>query len=94
MLKLKIGTRGSKLALVQANWVKDRLMQHYGNCRIELVPIKTAGDRMKGTPISQMGGKGLFIKEIEKALIKGERPPHGTPLWINYCCHYEAGGSF
>ncbi len=70
MLKLKIGTRGSKLALVQANWVKDRLMQHYGNCRIELVPIKTAGDRMKGTPISQMGGKGLFIKEIEKALLE------------------------
>ncbi|MCK5185699.1 MAG: hydroxymethylbilane synthase, partial [Deltaproteobacteria bacterium] len=72
MLKLKIGTRGSKLALVQANWVKDGLMEHYGNCQIEIVPIKTAGDRIKRTPISQMGGKGLFIKEIEKALIKGE----------------------
>ena len=70
MLKLKIGTRGSKLALVQANWVKDRLMQYYGNCQIEIVPIKTAGDRMKGTPISQMGGKGLFIKKIEKALLE------------------------
>ncbi len=72
MLKLKIGTRGSTLALVQANWVKDRLLQHDGNCQIQVVPIKTSGDRMKETPISQMGGKGLFIKEIEKALIEGE----------------------
>ena len=72
MLKLKMGTRGSALALVQANWVKDRLLQHYGNCQIQVVPIKTSGDRMKRTPISQMGGKGLFIKEIEMALLKGE----------------------
>ena len=69
MLKLKIGTRGSALALIQAKWVKDELLQHYENCQIQIVSIKTSGDRMKRTPISQMGGKGLFVKEIEKALI-------------------------
>ena len=72
MLKLKIGTRGSPLALVQANWVKDALMKHYGNCQIQVIPITTAGDRMKSVPISKMGGKGLFIKEIEKVLLDGE----------------------
>ena len=72
MLKLKIGTRGSALALIQAKWVKDKLLQHYANCQIQIVSIKTSGDRMKRTPISQMGGKGLFVKEIEKALIEGE----------------------
>lgn len=72
MLTLKIGTRGSALALAQANWVKEKLLLHYGNCQIQVVPIKTSGDRMKRTPISQIGGKGLFVKEIEKALIDGE----------------------
>lgn len=72
MLKLKIGTRESPLALVQAHWVRDRLIQHYGKCQIEVVPIKTAGDRVKDIPISQMGGKGLFVKEIERALLEGK----------------------
>ena len=72
MLNLKIGTRGSPLALVQANWVKDELTQNYGKCQIQIVPIKTSGDRMKSVPISEMGGKGLFIKEIENALLDGE----------------------
>ena len=72
MLKLRIGTRGSALALAQTNWVKEKLVQHYGDCLIQIVPIKTSGDRIKSTPISQMGGKGLFVKEIEKALIEGE----------------------
>ena len=71
MLKLTIGTRGSPLALVQANWVKDRLLKHYPRCRVEVLPIKTAGDRMENVPISRMGGKGAFIKEIEMALLEG-----------------------
>ena len=71
MLKLTIGTRGSSLALVQANWVKDRLLQHYPKCQIQILPIKTTGDRMKNVPLSQMGGKGAFIKEIEMALLDG-----------------------
>ncbi len=71
MLKLKIGTRGSPLALAQANWVKDRLIEHYDKCQIQIVSIKTEGDRLKNISISQMGGKGLFVKEIEKALLEG-----------------------
>jgi len=70
MLKLKIGTRASALALVQANWVKDKLIHHYKDCQIQLVPIKTEGDRIKKIPISQIRGKGVFIKEIEKALLE------------------------
>lgn len=72
MLKLTIGTRGSSLALVQAHWVKDRLLQHYPRCQIEILPIKTSGDQMQHIPISQMGGKGAFIKEIETALLDGK----------------------
>jgi hydroxymethylbilane synthase len=72
MLKLKIGTRKSPLAIAQANWVRDRLRQHYSNCQIQVVSIKTAGDQMKAMSISQIGGKGLFVKEIEKAVLEGE----------------------
>ena len=71
MLKLTIGTRGSPLALVQANWVKERLLQHYAKCQVEVLPIKTTGDQMKNVPLAQMGGKGAFIKEIEMALLDG-----------------------
>ena len=72
MEKLTIGTRGSTLALTQANWVKDQLLQHYPQCQITVLPIKTTGDRMSTLPISKMGGKGVFIKEIERALLDGE----------------------
>lgn len=72
MEKLIIGTRGSTLALAQANWVKDRLLQHYPECRIKVLPITTTGDQMSTVPISEMGGKGVFIKEIERALLDGE----------------------
>jgi hydroxymethylbilane synthase len=72
MLKLKIGTRGSPLALAQAKWVRENLIRQYGKCQIQIVSIKTEGDRLKDVPISQRGGKGLFVKEIEKALLEGE----------------------
>ena len=72
MKKLTIGTRGSVLALAQANWVKDRLLQHYPECQITVLPIKTTGDQMSTVPISEMGGKGVFIKEIEQALLDGK----------------------
>ena len=72
MKRLTIGTRGSALALAQTNWVKDRLLQYYPECRITVLPIKTTGDQMSTVPISEMGGKGVFIKEIEQALLDGE----------------------
>ncbi len=66
--QLKIGTRASKLALWQANFVKSRLKQM--NIECEIVPIKTSGDITKA-PLYEFGGKGLFIKEIEQALLDG-----------------------
>jgi len=66
---LKIGTRGSKLALWQANWVKSALEAEDSSLSIKLVIIKTKGDKILDVPLSKVGGKGLFVKEIEDALL-------------------------
>ncbi|MDP3183577.1 MAG: hydroxymethylbilane synthase [Desulfobaccales bacterium] len=68
---IRIGTRGSNLALAQARWVQAQLAGAYPDCSVELVVIKTTGDRLKDVPLAQVGGKGLFIKEIEEALATG-----------------------
>ncbi len=68
---IRIGTRSSPLALWQAHWVKDRLEQHWPALRVELVPVKTSGDRFQNISLSRIGGKGLFVKEIEEALQAG-----------------------
>jgi hydroxymethylbilane synthase len=60
------------LALAQANWVKARLEEHHPHLTVELVIIKTTGDKLKDVPLAQVGGKGLFIKEIEEALFSGQ----------------------
>ncbi len=67
----KIGTRGSKLALWQANWVKSALNAGNTSIAVELVPIKTRGDKILDVPLAKVGGKGLFVKEIEDALLNG-----------------------
>ena len=64
---LTIGSRGSQLALWQANWVKDQLAQRGTECQIEI--IHTTGDKITDVPLSQVGSKGLFTKEIEEALL-------------------------
>lgn len=69
-MKLRIGTRGSKLALWQAEHVRERLMRECG-VESELVIIKTAGDQFASAAISDVGGKGIFIKEIEDSLLDG-----------------------
>jgi len=69
---IKIGTRGSALALAQAHWVADRISGRHPHCRVELVIIKTTGDKIHDVPLAQVGGKGLFIKEIEEALMAGQ----------------------
>jgi hydroxymethylbilane synthase len=71
MKSLKIGTRASKLALWQANWVKTALTEAYPKQPIELVTIKTKGDKILDVPLAKVGGKGLFVKEIEQALLDG-----------------------
>jgi len=64
-----IGTRGSALALCQANWVKTCLEEKYPRFFFELVEIKTTGDKILNVPLAKVGGKGLFVKEIEEALL-------------------------
>lgn len=68
---LKIGTRASKLALWQANWVKSALNERFPSLRVDLVTIKTKGDKILDVPLANVGGKGLFVKEIEEALLDG-----------------------
>lgn len=69
---IRIGTRGSALALAQAHWVEGRLKAHHPDIFTELMIIKTTGDKLKDVPLAQVGGKGLFIKEIEEALLAGD----------------------
>lgn len=69
---IRIGTRGSKLALAQTHWVKAQVQARHADLSIEVVVIKTTGDKLKDVPLAQVGGKGLFIKEIEEALLAGE----------------------
>lgn len=68
--ELRIGTRGSPLALFQANWVKEKLEQAHPGLRVTLIKIKTTGDKIQDAPLAKIGGKGLFVKEIEEALLR------------------------
>ena len=69
--KIIIGTRGSDLALWQANWVKSELERIHEGVTCELLIIKTKGDKILDVPLAKVGGKGLFVKEIEEALLDG-----------------------
>lgn len=68
---LIIATRGSRLALWQAEYVKSRLLTLQPDLEISLNVIKTKGDIILDVPLSKVGGKGLFVKEIEEALLDG-----------------------
>ncbi len=67
--QIRIGTRGSQLALWQSNWVKSTLMEKFPGLAVELVIIKTKGDKIQDVPLARVGGKGLFVKEIEEAIL-------------------------
>jgi hydroxymethylbilane synthase len=67
-----IGSRGSELALWQSNWVKSELEKHSPTLTIELKIIKTIGDKMLDSPLSKIGDKGLFTKELENALLENQ----------------------
>jgi hydroxymethylbilane synthase len=69
---LRIGTRASQLALTQSKWVKARIEEGHPGVIAELVRITTTGDKIQQPPLSEVGGKGLFIKEIEEALLSKE----------------------
>src|SRR5579872_441232 len=66
---IRIGTRGSAMALHQAGLVRDRLRAAHPGLTVELVTVRTTGDRVQTRLLSEIGGKGLFTKEIEEALI-------------------------
>lgn len=69
--RVTIGTRGSKLAMWQAEFVKRELLERHPTLRIDIEKIKTTGDKITDVPLAQVGGKGLFVKEIEEALLRG-----------------------
>ena len=69
MMNLIIGTRGSKLALWQANFVKSNILNHFPDIEINLQVIKTTGDMNLSSELPQIGGRGVFVKEIEEALL-------------------------
>src|SRR5581483_5397516 len=72
---LRLGTRGSKLALTQTGLVRDALAKAHAALAapdaIEIVVIRTTGDVIQDRPLAEAGGKGLFVKEIEEALLTG-----------------------
>ncbi len=69
---LRIATRKSPLALWQAEYVKAELLKHYPQLTIELVPLTSNGDKILDVPLAKVGGKGLFVKELEHALLANE----------------------
>jgi hydroxymethylbilane synthase len=69
--RIVIATRQSRLALWQAEHVRDRLRALYGDCRVELLTLSTRGDEILDTSLAKIGGKGLFVKELELALADG-----------------------
>lgn len=72
MIRLRIGTRGSALALAQSSWVKRQIEEHVPQIQVELRTIRTSGDRFIDAAIKAIGGKGSFTKEIEDALTAGD----------------------
>ena len=69
---VRIATRKSPLALWQAEYVRDRLLEKYPDLRVELVKMVTQGDKILDTPLAKVGGKGLFVKELEQGMLRGE----------------------
>ena len=68
--KLRIITRNSQLAMWQAQNVQEQLLSHYPNLNVEIIGVTTEGDRILDKSLEKIGGKGLFIKELEYQLLK------------------------
>ncbi|MBR1592495.1 MAG: hydroxymethylbilane synthase [Ruminococcus sp.] len=71
-MKINIGTRGSRLALIQAKLVETALKREFSDIETEKIIINTKGDKIRNKPLSEIGGGGLFVKEVEKALVSGK----------------------
>ncbi|MGB5398559.1 MAG: hydroxymethylbilane synthase, partial [Gammaproteobacteria bacterium] len=69
---IRIATRKSPLALWQAEHVKSRLQANYPGLKVELLTMSTQGDKILDTPLAKIGGKGLFVKELEQGMLEGK----------------------
>lgn len=71
-MNIRIATRKSPLALWQANFVKQQILTNHPNLTVELIPMVTKGDVLLDSPLSKIGGKGLFVKQLEQAILNNE----------------------
>ena len=71
-MKLRIATRASNLALVQTRWVGEQIRRHFPELTIEEVHVRTQGDRIQDRPLAEVGGKGLFVSEVEAVVVRGD----------------------
>lgn len=71
-MKLRVATRGSNLALVQTRWVATQLAAGVPGLEVEEVHVRTKGDRIQDRPLAHVGGKGLFVSEVEAVVVRGE----------------------
>ena len=76
---LKIATRKSPLALWQAEYVRSNLMAEHEGLEVELVTMTTQGDKILDVPLAKIGGKGLFVKELEQGMMAGDARPTLLP---------------
>lgn len=68
---IRVGTRDSRLALAQAEWTVQEIQRHHPEIEFQIHPMKTEGDRVLDRPLEQIGGRGLFVKELDAALLNG-----------------------
>ncbi|OPJ55969.1 hydroxymethylbilane synthase [Alkalithermobacter paradoxus] len=94
-MKIVVGSRGSKLALSQTNWVVDKLKENNPEIDFEIKIIKTKGDKIQNIALEKIGDKGLFVKEIEEALLNKEIDiavhsmkdmPSDVPMGLKFSC--------
>ena len=71
-MKLRIATRASNLALVQTRWVGEQLRRHFPGLTVEEIHVRTEGDRIQDRPLAHVGGKGLFVSEVEAFVVRGD----------------------
>ena len=86
---IRIGSRESRLAVIQAEIIKNAIEKHHPELKVELVTMKTTGDKILDKSLEQIGGKGLFVKELDKAL-KDERIDISVPASPPASCLYES----
>lgn len=72
--KIVIGSRESKLAVLQSQMVQDFIVQNHPDMEVDILTMKTTGDKILDRTLDKIGGKGLFVKELDRALLGGKKP--------------------